>query len=92
VGFVRNKCYFSQTEHAPQLSAELLIGPGEGAVPGAGCGNAVDRAAVKCDIAFYFLQDLMNVAVQHRDGSEPLKIGKVLRAISVPSPTLIDRP
>ena len=29
------------------LSSGTFIGPGDGAVPGAGCGNAVDRAVWK---------------------------------------------
>jgi len=46
------------------LSSATFIGPGEGAVPGAGCGKAVDRAVWKVTLPSTFLHDLMDVAVE----------------------------
>jgi len=36
------------------LSSGTFIGPGEGAVPGAGCGNAVERAVWKVTLPSTF--------------------------------------
>jgi hypothetical protein len=71
------------------LSSATFIGPGEGAVPGAGCGNAVERAVWKVDL----LHHLVDMAVEHRHRAERLEViqraGAVLGA---PAPGRIDRP
>src|SRR5580704_18019982 len=44
-------------------------------------------------VAFYLLHDLVNVSVQHGDGTELLEICESLRAIfGAPTPVRIDRP
>ena len=55
------------------FSAGTFIGPGEGAVPGAGCGKAVERAVWKVDVALDLLHHLMDVAVEHRHRAEALE-------------------
>jgi len=49
------------------------MGPGPGALPGFGCGKAVDAAVWNVTLPSTFLHCLLNVAVQHRDGTETLK-------------------
>ena len=39
---------------AAKLSSATVIGPGEGAVPGAGCGKAVERAVWKVTLPSTF--------------------------------------
>ena len=70
-----------------------LIGPGLGAVPGAGMRERGRRRGVECDVALHLLHDLMDVPVQHRHRAEALEIGQRLRAVvGAPAPFLIDRP
>ena len=70
-----------------------LIGPGDAAVPGAGCGNAVEQRGVKGDVSLHLLHDLMDVAVQHGHRPEPAQEGERLRAIiRAPAPILAHGP
>ena len=74
-------------------SASTFIGPGFGAVPGAGCGNAVDIAVWNVMFPSNFPDGLMNVAVQHRDRSKPPeKSQRLLGVVRAPAPLRIDRP
>jgi len=51
------------------------------------------KRRVEGHVAFDFLHRLVNVAVQHRNGTELLQVGKGLRAVfSPPTPLRIDRP
>src|SRR5207248_3815675 len=61
-------------------SSGTFIGPGDGAEPGAGCGNAVD-IAVERDMPFHLLHHLVDVAVEHRHGSEALQIRQRARTV-----------
>src|SRR5205807_6885980 len=91
---IRNICYFSQPEQAAQLVCRhILDWPGRRSCAGRRLWERSRSRRVKGDVAFYLLQDLMNVAVEHRDGSETLQIGESLRTILCsPTPLWIDRP
>src|SRR6266403_223836 len=82
---VRNICHFSQTKHAAELVCRnILDWPRRRRGAGRRLGKRGRSRRVKGDVAFDFLQDLMNVAVQHRYRSEPLQIGESLSAILCP--------
>ena len=74
-------------------SAGTIIGPGDGALPGAGCGKAVDRAVWKVTLPSTFCIDLVDVAVEHGDRAEALQQAeRLLPIIGAPAPFGIDRP
>src|SRR4029077_3529214 len=91
---VRNVSYFSQTEQAAQLVCRhILHWPRCRSGAGRRLWKRSRSRGMKRDVAFYLLQDLMNVAIEHRDGSEALEIGESLSAVfSSPTPLWIDRP
>ena len=76
-----------------RCSAGTFIGPGAGASPGFGCGNAVDIAEWNVDVSFHLLHHLVDMPVEHRNGSEGLQqrqeFSTVLRA---PAPLRINAP
>ena len=70
-----------------------MSGPGEGAVPGAGCGKAVERAVWKAIAPFDLLRDLVDVPVEHGHRSEPREqLQRLGRIVGAPAPVGIDRP
>ena len=52
--FARLERYAGGAEQRAELSSGTFIGPGDGAVPGAGCGNAVERAVWKVTLPSTF--------------------------------------
>ena len=60
------------------------MGPGEGAVPGAGCGKGRRSCRMESDVAFHFLHHLMNMAIEHGQRAKSLekleRTGRILRA------------
>ena len=73
------------------FSAGTFIGPGDGAVPGAGCGKAVDMAAVEGHVTFDFLEHLVDVTVKHSHRAEALQDIRSAFTVSFPSP-IPDKP
>ena len=74
-------------------SSGTFIGPGDGAEPGAGCGNDVDVRGVKRDVAFDLLHHLMDMAVEHRHRAEAFdEIERLGAVVGSPAPLLVDGP
>ena len=70
-----------------------FIGPGAGACPGAGWGKPVERAVWKVMFPSTFCSDLVDVAVEHGDRTEPLEELERLQAVlRAPAPLRVDRP
>ena len=75
------------------LSSATFIGPGDGAVPGAGCGKAVERAVWKVTLPstfcmIWWMWPLSTV-------TEPKRLTSVERAggvVGAPAPVGVDRP
>ncbi len=74
-------------------SAGTFIGPGAFAVPGAGCGKAVESAVWKVMLPSTFCMDLVDVAVEHGHRAEAPQIAQRLRAVvGAPAPVGVDGP
>src|ERR1043166_1690015 len=74
-------------------SLGTLSGPGPRTVAGRGLRIGGGARGVEGDIAFHLLHDLVDMAVQHGDGTEPAQIAHRLVGVAgSPAPRLIDRP
>jgi hypothetical protein len=61
--------------YLPRSPAGTANGPGDLALPGSGCGKAVDRR-VESHVPLHFLHDLMDVTVENGHAAETLQVAE----------------
>jgi hypothetical protein len=90
---VRHRLHIGNAQNSPQLVVRHLHRAGALGGTRSGLRKRGRHCSVERDIAFHLLHDLVNVSVQHGNGSKPLEIAeRLLAVLGSPAPFRIDGP